>query len=32
MENKIYQYKTVYDLNDTVDLMLSKDYKERFIA
>ena len=32
MENKIYQYKTVYDLNDTVDLMLSKDYKERFVG
>ena len=28
MENKIYQYKTVYDLNDTVDLMNSaaRDY------
>ena len=32
MENKIYQYKTAYDLNDTVDLMLSKDYKERFVG
>lgn len=32
MENKIYQNKTVYDLNDTVDLMLSEDYKERFVG
>ena len=32
METKIYQYKTLYSLNNTINLMLNKYYKQKFIT